>query len=104
MPYTLEFEVPGDEALYERVKDAIGDEHPSGLLVHMVVKTADGLRHIEVWNTVGEHERFHRDRVEPAVLTVLQSIGFTGSLPPHDHDELDLIDLQVAANSATASR
>ncbi len=28
MPYALEFEVPGDEALYGRVKDAIGDEPP----------------------------------------------------------------------------
>ena len=48
MPYALEFQVPGDEALYGRVKEAICDEHPAGLLVHMVVKTAEGLRHIEV--------------------------------------------------------
>ena len=47
-----------------------------------------------MWNTVDEHERFHRDRVEPAVRTVLQSIGFTEMPPPHDHDVLDLIDLQ----------
>ena len=95
MPYALEFEVPGDEALYGRVKDAIGDEQPVGLLVHMVVRTSGGLRHIEVWNTVDEHQRFHRDRVEPAVHAVLQSIGFTEKPPPHDHDELDLIDLQI---------
>ena len=95
MAYAVEFEVPGDEHLYERVKDAIGAERPDGLLVHMVVKTAGGLRHIEVWNTVDEHERFHRDRVEPAVHAVLQSIGVTDTPPPHDHDELTLIDLQV---------
>ena len=51
MPYALEFEVPGDEALYGRVNDVIGDQQPAGLLVHMVVKTAHGLRHIEVWWT-----------------------------------------------------
>ncbi len=95
MPYALEFEVPGDEALYGRVKRAIGDEHPAGLLVHMVVRSSAGLRHIEVWNTVDEHERFHRDHVEPAVHAVLQSIGVTGAPPPHHHDELDLIDLQI---------
>ena len=61
----------------------------------MVVKTVGGLRHIEVWNTLDEHQRFHRDRVEPAVHAALQSIGFTGTPPPHDHNELDLIDLQV---------
>ena len=95
MPYALEFEVPGDEALYGRVKDAIGDEQPPGLLVHMVVKTSAGLRHIEVWTSSDEHERSHRDRVEPAVHAVLQSIGFTETPSPHDHDELDLIDLQI---------
>ena len=82
MPYALEFEVPGDEALYERVKSEIGDEHPAGLLVHMVVKTSSGLRHIEVWDSIEEHERFHRDRVEPAVHAVLQSIGLSDPPPP----------------------
>lgn len=96
MPYALEFEVPGDESLYGWVKDQIGDDHPAGLLVHLVVKSAGGLRHIEVWNSLPEHEQFHRDRVEPAVHSVLQSLGFAGSPPPHDHDELDLIDFQVA--------
>ena len=66
---------------------------PAGLLVHMVVKSSGGLRHIEVWNTVDEQQRFYRDRVEPAVHSVLQSIGLTEMPPPHDHDVLDLVDL-----------
>lgn len=97
MPYALEFEVPGDENLYERVKAEIGCEPVPGLLVHLVVKTEVGLRHIEVWNSPDEHDRFHRERVEPAVETVLRSIGFTDPPPPHDHDELHLIDLQLSA-------
>ena len=63
----------------------------------MVVKTSSGLRHIEVWDSVEEHARFHRDRVEPAVHAVLRSIGLTDMPPPHEHDALDLIDLQVAS-------
>ena len=102
MPYALEFEVPGDEALYRRVKDAIGDERPAGLLVHLVVKTATGLRHVEVWNSIDEHERFHRDRVEPAVHTVLRSIGLTEMPPPHEHDVLDLVDLQLTQETSTS--
>jgi hypothetical protein len=98
----MEFEVPGDEALYRRVCDVIGDGHPAGLLVHIVVKTAAGLRHIEVWNSVDEHEQFHRDRVEPAVQAVLQSIGLTETPPPHDHEILDLIDLQLTARDSTS--
>ena len=97
MTYALEFEVPGDDTLYRRVKEAIGVEPPAGLLVHMVARTAEGLRHIEVWDTADEHDRFHRERVEPAVHMVLRSMGFTElPPPPHDHVELDLIDLQVA--------
>ena len=75
MPYALEFEVPGNEALYERVKARSATSTLRGCVVHMVVKTSSGLRHIEVWDSVDEHERFHRDRVEPAVHAVLQSIG-----------------------------
>ncbi len=43
-----------------------------------------------------ELERFHRDHVEPAVRTVLRSIGVS-EMSPHEHDVLDLIDLQVAS-------
>jgi hypothetical protein len=97
MAYVLEFEVPGDIALYERVKAAIGPEPPAGLLVHLVVKGTHGLRHIEVWDRAGDHDRFHRECVEPAVEAVLRSFGFTGPPPAHHHDELDLIDLQILA-------
>ncbi len=48
-----------------------------------------------MWDSVDEHERFHRDCVEPAVRSVLRSIGLTDTPPSHDHDELDLIDLQI---------
>ena len=99
MPYALEFEVPGDEALYRRVSEVIGDERPAGLLVHLVVRTAGGLRHVEVWNSSDEHETFHRDRVDPAVRTVLQSIGIT-EMPAHDHDVLELIDLQLTPSDS----
>jgi hypothetical protein len=97
MAYALEFEVPGDEHLYEQVKLAIGAEPVPGLLVHLVVKTTGGLRHIEVWTSPEEHDRFHRERVEPAVQMVLRSIGLTDPPPLHDHDELDLIDLRLSA-------
>lgn len=99
MAYAVEFEVPGDAELYGRVKAAIGDEHPHGLIVHLVVKTPAGLRHIEVWDTLEQHDRFHADRVEPAVHGVLQSIGFSEMPPEHDLDELDLIDIELAPAS-----
>ena len=79
------------------MKSEIGDQRPPGLLVHMVVKTSSGLRHIEVWDSIDQHEQFHRDCIEPAVHAVLQSIGLTDMPPPHKHDTLDLIDLQVAS-------
>jgi hypothetical protein len=34
MSYALLYDVPADEQMYQRVKAAIGDEQPTGLVVH----------------------------------------------------------------------
>lgn len=93
MVYGVEYEVPGDAELYGQVKTAIGDDHPDGLLVHLVVKTAAGLRHTEVWTSIEQQGRFHRERVEPAVHAVLTSLGFTEAPPEPATAELVLVDV-----------
>ncbi len=96
MTYAVQYDVPGDARIYARVKEAIGSEPASGLLVHLVVSApSGGLRHIEVWEDQADYERFDRERVVPAVQGVLQSIGVTEPPPAPTRDELDLVDLHV---------
>jgi hypothetical protein len=95
MSYVVEYEVPANARTYQQVKAAIGEVHPDGLLVHLVVTSAGGLRHTEVWESAGQYERFRDERVTPAVEGVLRSVGITDMPPGPQVDQLELIDLQL---------
>ena len=91
------YDVPGTEDTYRRVKAAIGDEQPKGLVAHLVVGTDTGLRHIGVWDSREDWQRFHDERVQPAVHAVLTSAGFTQMPPDPPVQELRLVDLWIGA-------
>ena len=93
MSYAFFYDVPADERMYRQVKEAIGDEQPNGLVAHVVVQTESGLRHIDVWDTKEEWERYRDERVEPAVHKVLTAAGFTELPPDPPVQELLLIDV-----------
>ena len=93
MPYACAYEVPADEQLYQRVKAEIGTDMPEGLIVHLVVHSEAGLRHIGVWNSRSDWERFRDERVQPAVGRVLTAAGF-GQLPPRPiEEEMGVVDV-----------
>jgi hypothetical protein len=94
MSYAFYYDVPGDEAMYQRVKDRIGDEPADGLLVHVVTTTEGGLRHLNVWRSREQWQRYQRQRVAPAVSAVLKAAGIhPRGAPPIEH-ELKLIDVE----------
>lgn len=93
MPYACSYEVPADEQLYRQVKAEIGDEVARGMLVHVVVKGDGGLRHLSVWETQADWERFRDERVRPAVGKVLAAAGFHRLPPPPAEQELDVVDV-----------
>lgn len=95
MPYAFCFEVPANKDLYRQVKARIGDEQPSGLIAHLVVQADRGLRHIGVWDTQDDWQRFHDERVEPAVHAVLTAAGFTELPADPPVEELNLIDVWI---------
>jgi hypothetical protein len=97
MSYALLYDVPADEQMYQRVKAAIGDEQPTGLVVHLVVRTDNGLRHIGVWDSAADWQRFHDERVAPAVHAVLAEAGFTEMPPDPSVQELELVDTWITA-------
>lgn len=53
------YDVPGvtlDQ--YDEVNNAVGPEKPDGVHVHIAMKTNDGLRVIEVWDSADAIDRF----------------------------------------------
>ncbi len=93
MPYACSYEVPADEQDYRRVKTEIGSDRPEGLVVHLVVKSDGGLRHIGVWESQSDWERFRDQRVRPAVGKMLRAAGFTEMPPPPVEQELQVVDV-----------
>src|SRR2546423_15072193 len=97
MPYAFSYDVPGDEAMYAKVKELIGHEPPKGLVVHLAIETDRGLRHIGVWDSQEDWQRFHDERSQPAVRQVLTRAGF-GEMPPDPPlDVLKLVDLWLGS-------
>jgi hypothetical protein len=92
MPCALLYDVPADVAMYRRVRALIGDAPPDGLIAHTVVAIEGGLRHFEVWQTRAQFDRFHGERVEPAVHAILREVGLTEMPPDPPVVELDLVD------------
>jgi hypothetical protein len=97
MPFALLYDVPTTEEMYQQVKAAIGDEQPHGLVAHLVVHSDGGLRHIGVWESQQDWQRFHDERVEPAVHGVLTAAGFTQMPPDPPVQQLELVDVWIGA-------
>jgi hypothetical protein len=97
VPYACSYEVPGDEDIYAKVKAEIGDDVPDGLVLQLVTRRGEGgLRHVTVWESKEQFERFQRERVGPAVGKVLAGMGITEAPPRPPVSELDLVDAIVA--------
>lgn len=94
MSYACSYDVPGDEHIYARVKAEIGDDRPEGLILQLVSKLdAGGLRHINVWDSKQQWERFQQERVPPAVGKVLAGLGITKAPQRPTVTEMDLVDV-----------
>jgi len=82
MPYAFTQDVPIDAAFYERIRTALGDVPPEGLLVHLATERAEGgLCYIDVWESREDWERFVEDRLHPVVHELLRDI-FGDTMPP----------------------
>jgi hypothetical protein len=95
MSYGLLYDVPADAEMYRQVRAALGDEQPKGLVAHLVIEAEIGLRHIGVWDSQEDWQRFHDERVEPAVRAVLTAAGFTEMPPDPPVQELKVVDVWI---------
>jgi hypothetical protein len=67
-------------AAYERVLAALGPAPPDGLVAHLAGPCPDGWRIIEVWRSAGQHARFERERLWPA-LTAAGALAAVSAAP-----------------------
>ena len=95
MAYAVQYDVPATEQFYSAVKAEIGDEQPEGLVVHLVVKRDAGLRHIGVWDSREDWERFRRERVGPALGKVFAAAGSDRRPPQPEEHEMDVVDVSL---------
>lgn len=94
MAYGCIYDVPGDEHVYAKVKAEIGEDQPEGLVAQVVSKLkGGGLRHITVWDSKAQWERFQTERVGPAVGRALAGMGIVEAPPRPTVTELDLVDV-----------
>ena len=98
MAYGCIYEVPGDEHMYAKVKAEIGEDQPQGLIAQLVSKLeTGGLRHITVWESKEQWERFQAERVGPAVGKVLAGMGISEPPGCPAVTEMELVDVITTA-------
>ncbi len=90
MPYAFVQDVPVNERVYDQIRAKLGEEPPKGLIAHLAIKREGGLRYVDVWETQADWDRFREERVEPAVMEVLSSLGI-----PHDHSQVGVDPIEV---------
>jgi len=93
MTFAQVHDIPADEEMYRGIAAAIGDERPTGLIVHLAFRTEVGQRHLSVWQSKEDWHRFNDERVRPAVHGFLASAGFEEMPPDPPIDELDVLDV-----------
>ena len=81
MTYGFTQDVPIDAGFYARIVEALGEEPPPGLIVHLAVERPEGgLRYYDVWESEADWDRFGEERLHPVVHGLLGEM-FGGDLP-----------------------
>lgn len=92
MPYATTMDTPATEEHYRRVREKLGDETPPGLVMHLAIKSDSGIRHIDVWDTEADWDRFQSERLTPAVRETLAEFGIPAVAPP-EREALQVVDV-----------
>ncbi len=91
--YAFEQTVPIDAVLYAKIREGLGAEPLAGLVVHLVVRGADGsLKYVDVWESKEACERAFRERIHPVVQAVFREAGFRPGEEPQ-RVPIDVIDV-----------
>lgn len=91
MTYAFTQDVPISMGIYERIRAALGNETPAGLVVHVVIAIEEGLRYVDVWESEEACARFTEERLHPVIGRVFKEIGFR---PPAEEPPRQRIDVR----------
>ncbi len=70
MAYAFVHDIAASWKQYERVAAGLTDPTPDGLILHLAGPTDEGFRIIDVWNSEQAWQRFHAERLQPAVAAL----------------------------------
>lgn len=54
-----------EDADYDRIKTALGDDVPDGLILHVAGPVEGGYRYLDVWESKEQWARFHNELLHP---------------------------------------
>jgi hypothetical protein len=95
--YAFTRDVPGDVSIYNEIKERLGSTAPKGLISHVVFRHDGGLRHVDVWDTQADWERYRDEQVEPAVAAVLTAHGIPVDFAQVVVEHLEMVDALVGS-------
>ena len=91
--YAFEQPVPITAEIYAKIRERLGSEPMEGLVVHLVVRAADGsIRYVDVWTSKEACDRAIRERIHPAVHAVFTEEDFRPNGEPK-RIPIDVIDV-----------
>src|SRR4051812_38806813 len=101
MRYAFTQDVPIDAAFYARIKHALGDVPPQGLVSHVAVELPEGgLRYIDVWESQADWDNFAEERLHPVVHELLSEL-FGDQLPSEpERVTMPVVDVWLGASDA----
>jgi hypothetical protein len=89
-------DVPSNAEMYSKVRAGVGPETPQGLVAHIVIETATGLRYVDVWEDESSWTAFRDTRLFPVVHEVLASYGIEADPAQAVREPINVIDAWTA--------
>jgi hypothetical protein len=88
-------DLPVSRADIEAVSADVGatENPPDGLIIHIAIETADGVRIVDIWESAEHYERFNAERLGASVAKVMASRGISMDGPPPEGTISEAFDL-----------
>ena len=95
MTVLVQMDLPISRADIEEVGAALGsaENPPDGLLVHVVMETAIGVRVMDIWDTKDAFDKFNDLQLIPVMQKVMPEWGITTEGPPPERTFDEVFDV-----------